>query len=220
MSPRSLILVTGASAGGLRAARESGADIVCIDLEDTVPPPARAAARGLLVQALAQAPDPADGACGWGVRINPLSSADGVDDLLWLRTLSRPPRWVVLTMAVDPYELRLVERLLPTARRMLIVETAEALHRLPAFVPHADALWLGGKDLSAALGCSRAHGLGAARARTVAAVAGRVPVFDDVHRPFDDLDGLRAACAASRELGWTARVTLDPRQVAVIHGVH
>jgi len=80
-------------------------------------------------------------------------------------------------------------------------------------------LWLGGKDLSEALGCTRtAVGLAAPRASAVhaAALAG-LPALDDVYRPFDDLQGLAASCAQGREVGFRGKVTVDARQVDIIN---
>ncbi len=208
-----MALVTGASEVRLQAALESDADIVCVDLEDTVED--KAAARALLRRALAQ-----PHACEIGVRLNPVSTAEGLHDLLLLESLAAQPDLAVLTMVTDPFEVELVARILPRVAIMVIVETAPGLERAAelASCPNVESLWLGGKDLSYALGCDRVRGLGWARARVAhaGALAG-VKVFDDIYRPFDDFDGLAAACAEGRALGLHAKVTLDPAQVAKIN---
>ncbi|WP_459615680.1 aldolase/citrate lyase family protein [Bordetella sp. 2513F-2] len=209
-----MILVTGADRAGLDAAVQSGADIVCVDLEDTVDD--KAAARRLLQVALQQ------GYAGEiAVRINPVGTKEGLEDLLLLQSLAIRPALVVLTMAEHPGEVRLAARILPDTPLMVIIETAQALDRAPEFLMAAttvQAAWLGGKDLSYALACDRAHGLEWARGRVVvaAAMAG-IPVLDDIYRPFEDLQGLAAACADGRARGLHGKVTLDPRQVPVIN---
>ena len=55
----------------------SGADIVCLDLEDAVPPADKATARGAATGFLTDAPGPER-----VVRINGLRSADGLRDVL------------------------------------------------------------------------------------------------------------------------------------------
>lgn len=211
---RSMLLVTGANAALLEAALTSEADIVCVDFEDTVTD--KSAAHELLRSALRR-----EGRAEIAVRLNPVSTEEGLGDLLMLRSLSTGPAMVVMTMVVDPFEVKLVAKMLWGVALMVIIETPQALEQAAQIAlasPAVEALWLGGKDLSYALGCDRVKGLAWARGRVVqaAAVAG-LPVFDDIYRPFDDFEGLAAACRAGRELGLHAKVTIDAGQIPVIN---
>ena len=72
---RSWLFVPGDSERKLAKAFGAGADIVILDLEDSVAPDRKHAARALVREALQDAPGPA------AVRIIPLSSADLADDM-------------------------------------------------------------------------------------------------------------------------------------------
>lgn len=209
-----MILVTGASEAKLASALASGADVVCVDLEDTVED--KPAARRMLQATLARERRGCIGA-----RLNPVESVEGLTDLLLIAELPVRPDLVVLTMVTNVHEVQLVAKLLPGVPIMVIVETAEGLEiagQLAQAHPAVCSLWLGGKDLSMALGCDRATGLGWARGRVAAAGAIRqLRVFDDIYRPFEDLAGLAKACREGRAQGLGAKVTLDPGQVATIN---
>jgi citrate lyase subunit beta/citryl-CoA lyase len=211
---RSMILVTGGSLTKLEEALRSEADIVCVDFEDTVT--VKADAHVLLRAAMAH------GHLGEiAVRLNPVTTTEGLQDLVMLAAMPRKPDMLVLTMVVDVFEVELVARIVPGVPIMVIIETAEALEHASALAKASvavQALWLGGKDLSYALGCDRVLGLEWARGRTVQAAAlARITVFDDIYRPFEDLEGLALACAAGRAKGLHAKVTLDARQIPIIN---
>lgn len=212
---RSMVLVTGADSDMLDAAIASEADIVCLDLEDSVTD--KEAARRLMLDLLDR-PMRAE-SC---IRINPLSTAEGLHDLLMLRDMPRLPHLVKMTRVADPYEVRLAAGLLPDIELVLIIETAEGLERAPEIArasPNTVALSLGGKDLSRSLGCKRSWGgLLHARGRLVqaAAMAG-VRAFDEPYRPLDDLEGLAEHCAKAAEMGFSGKTTVDLRHVPIIN---
>ena len=79
MIPRSWLFVPGDSERKLARARESGADAVIVDLEDSVVPERKALAREMTV-AFLMAPRLADCPALW-VRVNPVSSGLMPDDL-------------------------------------------------------------------------------------------------------------------------------------------
>lgn len=83
----SILFVPGSRPDRFSKALASGADLVCIDLEDAVAPGDKDAARYAVVQAL---PELEMGRVA--VRINALATADGLRDLLALRDGSGSPR--------------------------------------------------------------------------------------------------------------------------------
>ncbi len=210
-----MVLVTGANGAMLDEALASRADIVCLDLEDTVED--KAAARALLPRLLA-----ADFGGEASVRINPLSEAQGLRDLLWLRDMERSPPLVKLTKVEDPFEVRLAADILPGAEFMVIIETARALDRaadIGRASPAIAGLLMGGKDLSQSLRCARSwNGLLYARGRVAhaAAIAG-VGAYDEPYRPLEDLKGLADTCAKLREMGYRGKTTVAVPQVDVIN---
>jgi citrate lyase beta subunit len=101
------------------------------------------------------------------------------------------------------------------------IESAQGVAAAPAIaaVPGVWTLSLGGRDLTADLGCEDAWDeLLAARSALVAACrsAGRVGPVDSVYYA-EDQDGLRGAAKAARDLGFSGKSTLWPRQVAAIN---
>jgi len=210
-----MMLVTGARQDVLDAALRSEADMICLDLEDTVAD--KDSAYGM-VPRLLEHPTRALRA----IRINPVGTEEGLKNLLMLRAARVKPDLVKLTMVSDPYEVKLVSSLLPGIPLVVNVETATALERVTAIAaaaPEVLAVSLGGKDLSDSLGCSRSWlGLQYARGRIVHAAAhAGVGAFDEPYRPLDDLDGLAEHCRKIREMGFVGKTTVDLRHISIIN---
>ena len=159
-----------------------------------------------------------------GVRINPLGTRDGLQDMLMLQQLPRQPRTVLLAKPESPEEVALAGRLL-TSRAgapdvQVIIETPQALARAEAMalVPGVSALVLGGKDLATALRAQRNwDALLYARGRCVAAAAlAGIDVYDEPHSPRDDFEGVRQAALRARAMGFSGKSAVDPRHVPII----
>jgi len=212
---RSMMLVTGANRDTLHAALQSEADMICLDLEDTV---ADKDAAYALIPELLEHPTRAMKS----IRLNPLSTEEGLKNLLMVRNMKTRPDVVKLTMVSDPYEVKLAASLLPGMPLVVIVETALALQRaqeIASAAPEVLAISLGGKDLSNALGCARNwQGLQYARGRVAhaAAVAG-VHALDEPYRPLDDLEGLKEHCQKIRDMGFVGKTTVDLRHISIIN---
>jgi citrate lyase beta subunit len=213
---RSVLLSVGASESELSLNAKCGADVLCIDLEDTVTE--KHAARGL---AAAFHQSVYSGLRG--LRINPLSEEDGLRDLLMIREASWKTDVVVMTMVRDPYEVRMVDELLPPSCRIIaLIETAEAVANAVQIARTSlrlAALMFGGKDLAYSLGSARSNGaLDFSRGQMmVAAAAGGIKALDENYRPLDDLDGLAAASRRVRAMGYVGRLTVDARHVPIIN---
>ncbi|MEM1232176.1 MAG: aldolase/citrate lyase family protein, partial [Pseudomonadota bacterium] len=90
-APRSLLFVPGSRPERFAKAMDAGADLVCIDLEDAVPPEQKGQARAAALEFLgghATAPV--------GLRINALTTPDGIADLHALLELGCAPCFVML----------------------------------------------------------------------------------------------------------------------------
>jgi citrate lyase beta subunit len=106
----------------------------------------------------------------------------------------------------------------------VVVETARGIMNL-ASIASADArlagLIFGAEDLAGDLGATRTPDgwevLYARSAIVVAAVANNLPSFDTVYIALTDLDGLRADSLRAAQMGFTGKLAIHPRQVAVIH---
>lgn len=222
-APRSWLFVPADSEKKVAKALESEADAVIFDLEDSVVPDRKRAAREIL-KAL---PKRSGGPEYW-VRINPLRSDHHKKDL---SVFASPDfEGAVLPKAesgADVVELSHSTGHLPI--HAIVTETAASLfgmlsYRQPS-CPLAAMSW-GAEDLSAALGASSKYDCDGSLSFTYrlarslclagAAAAGVQPV-DGVFADFRDNEGLRAEAEAARREGFTGKLAIHPAQVAVIN---
>ena len=106
---RSLLFVPGLRPDRFEKALGSGADIVCVDIEDAVAMPRKEEARALSLPLFA-------GEYGGGVermlRVNPLSTEEGLRDVLALRASETPPPALMLAKVGSAEEIALYDALL------------------------------------------------------------------------------------------------------------
>lgn len=220
---RSFLFVPGLRPDRFPKALETGADVVCIDLEDAVAPERKDESRALSLplyhQHRAARPEKA-------VRINSVRTPEGLDDLTAILRLETAPDAVVLPKVRTADEVRLVGDLLrhrPTPIALyVIIETAEGLEKV-AEIAQADplvvALFIGAVDLSAELRVKPTwDALLYARSRIVhAAARAEVAVLDVPYLTLDDEEGLRAEATRSAALGFTGKALIHPGHIPVIH---
>ncbi len=222
---RSLLFTPANRPSAFPKALESGADCVCLDLEDAVPPGDKAAARPGAVAFLTEAAAGSGGPLR-AVRINALSSAEGLRDLAAVAE-ARPESGLVLLPKVgSAEEIGLAAAVLDEAGSGMelaaLVETARGLSAVDAIaraVPRLRLLVFGAVDLSAELGCAPdAETMRVARARIVqAARAGERDVLDVPELAFrDDARVERAAAEAARD-GFTGKAAIHPANIAAIN---
>lgn len=222
---RSTLFVGGlVIAEGLVPALASGADVVCIDLEDAVPPDRKGLARAALMQALDLVVVPASVLLS--VRINWLRSREGIEDVQTILANPGPIGALLVPKPDTAEELRglgdLVDESSAAIELHAIIETPLALEAAPMIArahPRLVALYFGGFDLSTALGCAMDwEALLYARARVVhAAAIGGIEAVDAPWQDVDDLDGLKEDADRARRLGMTGKVTKTVAQVAPIN---
>lgn len=218
---RCVLFVPGDRPERYAKALASGADQVCIDLEDAVGPQAKEAARVAALTWLAARPR--DTHAEVGLRINPLSSGIGLIDLEALTTIAHPPDFLMLPKVEQPAELEAAALALGQRPTTLIaqIETPRGLldaRELAAVTPKLHALMFGGYDYALALrGRPGWDCFLVPRARLAAIAAERELGFIDTPvADFRDLDGLAAETARVIALGATAKAAIHPAQVEVI----
>jgi citrate lyase subunit beta/citryl-CoA lyase/(S)-citramalyl-CoA lyase len=201
----------------------AGPDIFCLDLEDAVPPHAKALARKVAVDFLL---DAADGAPERAVRINALRSLDGIRDMAAI--LEAAPRHAVvfLPKVMDAGEVRLAHDLIagsaPGLKLAVLIETATGLENAAAIMAASDRIafaMFGAVDLAADLGAAMGHEpLLYARSRVVhaAALAG-IDVLDVPCLAYRDEAAISAEAGAARALGFTGKAAIHPAGLAAIH---
>lgn len=233
---RSLLFVPGDSERKFARAMASGADVLYLDLEDSVAPTNKDMAReqvaGWLGSASADAP-------ALYVRINPLDSGLAERDLA---AVVRPGLAGVLLPkpdgAQDVVALgAMIDRFekaagLPAGGIGIMVvatETPRAVFALGGYAPAPPRLtgmtW-GAEDLAAAVGATanqEADGSWTEPYRMVrslclfAACAAEVAPIDTLYADFRDAEGLERDCRRSRRDGFTGRIAIHPDQVATIN---
>jgi citrate lyase beta subunit len=220
---RATLFVGALALEALPAALASGADIVCIDLEDAVPPDRKDEAREKLLAHLAGVAVPP--AVQLIVRVNAVGTPEGDADVH--NVLSRAPSVGALLIPTveSAEEVRSVARSAEAARSTVelyaIIETALGLEGAAAIAradPRLKALFFGGFDLSTALGCEMAwEPLLYARSRVVHAAAIRgLEVLDSPFPDVDDLAALLENCSRVRALGMTGKAAKHVSQVKTI----
>jgi citrate lyase subunit beta/citryl-CoA lyase len=221
--PRSWLFVPADSERKVAKALDSEADAIIFDLEDSVAPAQKAAARDILKNLTGRSGGPE-----WWVRINPLGSEYHKDDLELIGIAD--VRGIVLPKAESGADItQLAHRTGNIPIHAIVTETAASLFGLLSYrdpkSPLAAMSW-GAEDLSAALGASSKYDAGGELAFTyklarslclAGAVAAGVQPVDGVFQDFRDEEGLRAEAEAARRDGFTGKLAIHPAQVPVIN---
>lgn len=220
---RSVLFLPGLRTDRYAKAVGSGADTVCLDLEDAVAPHLKAQARDAVLELIE---NEERGRSRLALRINPLQSQAGMADMLALARLQKMPEVVILPKVKTSSEVAWLEEMLPSSSPDVeiwaIIETAEALEAAPQIArasPRVSALIFGGADLAAELRCEMEwEPLLYARSRVAhaAAIAG-IAAIDVPHLNLNDDEGLRREVVSVRRLGFTGKAAIHPKQVGVVH---
>ncbi|MCE8009645.1 CoA ester lyase [Aestuariivita sp.] len=219
---RSLLFTPANRPQAFEAALRSGADCVCLDLEDAVPLDAKADARPDALAFLGSV----DAGPIRALRINALSSATGVRDLASLTDMLPRAGLIMLPKIASAAELRLVASILEEGGSdtglIALVETAAglaAVHEIAQATPRLHALMYGGVDLSVDLGAARdSDTLRMARSRIVqAAKAAEIGVIDVPELDFRNADTVAHAARTAAENGFTGKAAIHPSNLAAIN---
>ena len=221
--PRSWLFVPADSEKKVAKAIESDADAIIFDLEDSVIPAQKAAARKVLKKLPKRSGGP-----DWWVRINPIGSEYHKDDL---DLISRGDiGGIVLPKAESGADIvQLAHRTGTIPIHAIVTETAASLFNLLSYrdpkSPLVAMSW-GAEDLSAALGASSKYDEAGELAFTyklartlclAGAVAAGVQPVDGVFADFRDEKGLKREAEAARREGFTGKLAIHPAQVPIIN---
>lgn len=234
---RSLLFVPGDSEKKLEKALAAGADVVIVDLEDSVSAAGKAAARETAAAFIAGAASPSRMALF--VRVNDLASGMTDDDLA--AVMPSKPDGIMLPKAAGGQDVQQLATMLrvheaqngladgSTKILPIITETAQGVLATATYAG-ADGrlcgLTWGAEDLSAAIGAGSARDdsgrytevFRLARSMTIlAASAAEVAAIDTVFTDFRDMAALEAECLEAERDGFTGKMAIHPAQVAVIN---
>ncbi len=223
---RSRLYVPGNNARALAFVDTFGSDCVVLDLEDSVPPAEKDAARFLVREVLSTL-DFGDKEV-W-VRINPLLRGGRED--LGMVLLGRP-HGICLPKAESPVEVAELAGLLYELEGrygipwmvwiMPIIESPRGAFAAPEIAKASErvvCLAFGAEDYSAEVGCDRSwEALLWARSQVVAAAAtAGIQASDAVFPDIEDEDGLYREARRAKELGFDGKGAIHPLQIEMIH---
>ena len=230
---RSYLYAPGSHPGVMEKALVAGADAVILDLEDSVVPADKLAAREQVAAVIARA-----GAAGRGelhVRINRGPEGPDLDDLaavtapgltgLRLPKVGSADEVRAVAAALDGLEGS--AGMVPgTVVLYLSIETAAAALAAAelAGAPRVARLVFGATDFLADIaspGATDGPATVVARGTLVLAsrAAGIGAPVDCVHTALDDDEGLRRSARSARELGFFGKSVIHPRQIPAVHEV-
>jgi citrate lyase subunit beta/citryl-CoA lyase len=223
---RSLLFVPADSERKVAKALAGAADVVILDLEDSVAPERKEAARRLAAECLTQRQR---GDRQLFVRINPVATGLFAADLAAIMP-ARPDGLMLPKAGGGKDVLHLVQRLEQTVPVIAIAtETAEAMFSLASYgeaVPPLIGMAWGAEDLSSDLGALASRDAEGRLtdpyrlARTLCLVGARaagVEPIDTVFLDFRDRDGLARECEAAMRDGFSAKLAIHPDQIDIIN---
>jgi len=223
---RSFIFAPGLKPEMYPKALASGADIVCVELEDGIAPKDKEEARRKTMALFAE--PQADDGIERIVRINCLREAFGLADVQAVLATDMPPPALMLPKVRTPDEIVWLDNLLTerghTTRLHVIIETnagLEAVYDIACASERIDALFFGGVDMAAELRCQNAwEPLLYARSRVVHAAASiGVDVIDVPFLDLEDPAGMEHEARLARDLGFSGKGSIHPKQIPILNGV-
>lgn len=216
---RSALYLPASNARAIDKARTLAADVVILDLEDSVAPGAKVEARQMAVDAVR--------AGGFGgrevvIRVNGLDTPWGAADLG--AAASARPDAILAPKITAPEQLAGYAAALGGGTQLwAMIETCAAVFRLEALGAAARAnrttAWvIGGNDLVKEMGCrpgaDRAPLQPALALAVMAARAHGLAILDAVYNTIEDLDGLAAECAQGAAFGFDGKSLIHPSHLS------
>src|SRR5262247_3453826 len=227
---RSFLFVPGDSVRKYESAKKTAADALILDLEDSIAPEGKIAARGITRQML----DSRNPAQKIYIRVNALDTDMTLGDLA--AVMSGRPDGIVLPKCAGAADVNKLSLYLDafeaasgieqgTTRIVTVAtETARAVLKLMDFENMSPRLWgmmWGAEDLGASR--NRTDGrfnspfvLARDLCLIAAAAAGVVPI-DTIAADINDLEGLKAESIAARRDGFLAKAVIHPKHVDIVN---
>lgn len=227
---RSLIFVPGNNSRFLEKAKNLEADIVCFDLEDSVPESEKKQARKLIKNTLNSRSEYISSIF---VRTNSPTSGKIPDDLKEI--VQKGINGIVIPKVNNVKELKKIEKTLQsleTTRKIKpiqiipSIESAEGVvntYNIASYSKRVCAIVFGVFDLLNDLGIEYTkdpEGAKFSRAKIpVDAKAAGVASIDAIWQDLKDVKGLEKDCKTGRSLGFTGKSLIHPDQIPVTHKI-
>ena len=223
---RSFIFCPGNRSDMIPKALKSGADMVCIDLEDAIIPEHKSLSRIETVKAFEDIDYPKG--VETLIRINDVNSEDGKKDIDLILNANNTASGLMLPKIQTIEEIITLENKIKEKNKELnlhiIIETNQGLENAWS-IAHSSSLikslLFGGVDMSADLGCNGDwFSLLYARSRVVHAAAGAG--IDSIDVPFldlEDMEGMNIEAQKSKNLGFSGKGSIHPKQIEQLNKV-
>jgi len=226
---RSLLFVPGNNSRFLEKAKTILADIVCFDLEDSVPDNEKKNARQLIKETLKRRSEYTPDVY---VRINSPSSGKITDDLKEIA--AKGIDGIVIPKVNNVNELKKIEKTLSSLEKkrklrpielMPSIESAEGVVNAYgiASTKRVAALVFGVFDLLNDMGIEyskQAEGAKYARSKIpLDAKAAGTYAIDAIWQDLKDVDGLREDCITGKNLGYSGKSIIHPDQIQIAHEI-
>ncbi|WP_461712094.1 HpcH/HpaI aldolase/citrate lyase family protein [Streptomyces sp. DSM 41013] len=220
---RAWIITPGLHLDRFASAQKSGASVAVVDIEDSVAPADKQTAR-TASEAFFALPDPP---CTLGIRMNSLTTLDGIKDLTALAAYTARPDLIVIPKVESDRDIALVAAALDTDAYTpdiwALIESPRAFTTLPAIMraPRLGGVIFGSADYAASVRCGLGwEALHYARSALInAATAANLPAIDAPTWNLNDPDLLRRDAERAKELGFYGKGCVHPRHVRVINDV-
>lgn len=225
---RSLLFVPGNNPRFLEKAKTIPADIVCFDLEDSVPDSEKKNARDLIKQALKSRPDYTPAVY---VRTNSPISGKIPDDLE--KIVQRGLDGIVIPKVNNTNELKKIEKIVKSLEKKrklhplsLIpsIESAQGVvntYEIASSSERVEAVVFGVFDLLNDVGIEytkQPEGAKYARAKIpLDAKAAGAYAIDAIWQDLKDPDGLKEDCFIGKNLGYVGKSIIHPDQIPITH---
>lgn len=223
MHYRSVLFVPGNRPERFEKACASGADLVCIDLEDAVSPHEKDNARKRALYFVFTRQDGRHTGSPVGIRINGINTEEGKKDIAALKTSGLTLPFLMIPKVATKGEMSDLDDDLPNALGVFcpIIESAEGLLNAADILSNGRVklALFGAVDFSADVDCDLSWDalLHARSVLSVAAAAHDVTLFDVPHINVRDLDDCEATTRRNKTLGIHARSAIHPAQIERIH---
>jgi citrate lyase beta subunit len=210
---RSLLFLPASNPRALARAREAGADMVVLDLEDAVKPADKEAAR---IAAVAACAEP------WPVPVAIRVNGEGTQ---WhdadVEAVAQAMADAVVVPRVS--SSKIVELVGRASGKpvMAMIETAAGVIAAPDIAQHTIGIIAGTNDLRAELGIATGADRSAIAMAlqwiVLAARAAGIPAFDGVFNALRDEAGMSAQAREGRAFGFAGKSLIHPDQIAPCH---
>ena len=223
---RSFIFTPGLQPEMFPKALASGADMVCIELEDGIAMKDKDEARKNTIEALKSLEVKND--VELVVRLNCQRTKHGLLDLEAIASNKLKVKAIMLPKVKTPDEITFIDDMLTDCGLdtdlHVIMETNQALESIYDIAHSSDrivALYFGGEDMAAELRVeNKLENLVYARSRLVHAGASKgVDVIDVPYLNLEDMEGMKQEAQFVKNLGFTGKGSIHPKQISILNEI-